>query len=116
MTALTCENAKENLFELQITDDAITHALVEHVTKLGHGLHHGAGDLLRPELGGVPGLQIIRSLVLQGGATGSNPRQAKNPLWAARKLADWAAGLGLDAVPENRIPTISWKMASRPSA
>ena len=29
-----------------------THALVEHVTKLGHGLHHGAGDLLRPELGG----------------------------------------------------------------
>jgi integrase len=30
----------------------------------------------------------------------SEPERAKNLLWAAGKLADWAIGLGLDAVPE----------------
>ena len=36
---------------------------------------------------------------VQAAAPGSRER-AKNLLWAAGKLADWATGLGLEAVPE----------------
>jgi integrase len=41
---------------------------------------------------------FARAVIARTGPEGRE--RAKNLLWAAGKLADWAAGLGLDAVPE----------------
>ena len=41
---------------------------------------------------------FARDVIAQAGPEGRE--RAKNLLWAAGKLADWAVGLGLDAVPE----------------
>ena len=45
-----------------------------------------------------PAAAFARDVVLKTGPAGRE--RAKNLLWAAGKLADWAIGLGLDAVPE----------------
>ena len=44
---------------------------------------------------------FARDVITKAGPEGRE--RAKNLLWAAGKLADWAAGLGLDAVPEVRL-------------
>ncbi|HEX9528862.1 MAG TPA: hypothetical protein VF951_15290, partial [Streptosporangiaceae bacterium] len=41
---------------------------------------------------------FARDMVARAGPAGRE--RAKNLLWAAGKLADWATGLGLEAVPE----------------
>ena len=45
-----------------------------------------------------PAAAFARDVITRTGPQGRE--RAKNLLWAAGKLADWAAGLGLDAVPE----------------
>ena len=45
-----------------------------------------------------PAAAFARDVIAKAGPQG--PERAKNLLWAAAKLADYAIGLGLDPVPE----------------
>jgi hypothetical protein len=52
----------------------------------------------RPSSVSPPGAVFARDVITRTGPDGRE--RAKNLLWAAGKLADWALPLGLDAVPE----------------
>ncbi len=51
----------------------------------------------RPSSVSPPAAAFAREVITAAGPLG--PERAKNLLWAAGKLADWAIGLGLDPVP-----------------
>src|SRR5690348_2337257 len=52
----------------------------------------------RPSSVSAPAAAFARDVIAQAGPEGRE--RAKNLLWAAAKLADWALPLGLEAVPE----------------
>src|SRR6185437_9429348 len=52
----------------------------------------------RPSSVSAPAAAFARDVIAQAGPQGRE--RAKNLLWAAAKLADWALPLGLEAVPE----------------
>jgi integrase len=52
----------------------------------------------RPSSVSAPAAAFARDVITRAGP--GNPQRAKNLLWAAGKLADYAIGLGLAAVPE----------------
>jgi hypothetical protein len=52
----------------------------------------------RPSSVSAPAAAFARDVIAQAGPEGRE--RAKNLLWAAGKLADWALSLGLEAVPE----------------
>ncbi|HYV79382.1 MAG TPA: hypothetical protein VE979_14725 [Streptosporangiaceae bacterium] len=52
----------------------------------------------RPSSVSAPAAAFARDVIAQAGPQGRE--RAKNLLWAAAKLAEWALPLGLEAVPE----------------
>jgi len=52
----------------------------------------------RPSSVSPQAAEFARAVVTGAGPAGRE--RAKNLLWAAGRLADWAAGLGLDPAPE----------------